>query len=828
MTLSLDLRYAFRSLVRRPVYTAAFVLTLGLGIGANTAIFSVVHGVLLKPLPYVNGQDLVYLRHAASLGQIDNALFSVPEIEDYRQGARGLSGIAEFSALTFTALGLDEPRRVRAGIITGNYFQVMGLNARIGRMISPGDDGEAAPPVAVLRFEFWQRLFGGDPAVIGRVIRMNGRNIEIVGVADPAPPYPERTDLFVNMTSSPHHLDAVMTHDRVHRMTEVFARLAPGATVDGVRAEVDETTARLQREYPEAYDASQGYTVTVSPLAEQLAGNVRPTVLVLLAVTAFVLLIACANVANLTLARVLRRQEELALRVSLGAGNSALRRQLLIENLIPSIAGALVGLLVASLTVQWLATYLGRFSTLVSAVQVDARLLLVTTVLAIGAACVFALIPRLPVEAGHARGSTAATTRGSRRLQRMLVVSQIGLCFVLLVGAGLLLRTFDNLRGSESGVATDEVVALELPQTPGSRNVAQQRRYTAAIIEEVSALPGVRRAALGSLLPLRGAPTGLAAFLAAMQFGIEGQTVAAGAPAPRADFRTVTPDYFDTLGISLVAGRLFDITDQPDSAKAVVINQAMAQRFFPNQDPIGRRLAWNDDVIRILRISGDWRTVVGVVSDARDYGVKEAVPHVVYHPYEQEPTASTLFVRTGQPQLAIDAVTRIVRRLDPDQPIENVATLAQVRADAIAPERLNAILVGVFAALALVIAAVGVAGVLAFNVGQRTHEFGIRAALGADPGSLIRLVVREGALMASVGLVLGVIASLWLAGLLSSLLFGVVPHDLTTFLAVGGLILVVVLLSSALPAWRAARVDPPGSVAGRLIRSSIFNCRLLD
>ncbi|MGH9337274.1 MAG: ABC transporter permease, partial [Vicinamibacteria bacterium] len=314
-----DLPIAIRGLSRSPGYTLAFVLTLGLGIGANTAIFSVVYGVWLRPLPYRDGSRLVYLRHSASLAGIDNATFSVPEIDDYRKHSPSLEGVAEFSAMTFTMLGVDEPTRVRAGVVTGNYFEVMGLGARLGRVISRSEDGEAAPAVAVLTYDCWRRLFGADPAVVGRAVTIGDRSVEIIGVAEPAPPYPEQTDMYVNMVVSPHHLSASMTHDRVHRMTEVFARLAPDASLASARTEVEAITCRLHEEHPEAYDPAQGYGVSVTGLRDELAAEARPTMFMLLGVAAFVLMIACANVANLTLARVMRRYDEWALRVSLGA-----------------------------------------------------------------------------------------------------------------------------------------------------------------------------------------------------------------------------------------------------------------------------------------------------------------------------------------------------------------------------------------------------------------------------------------------------------------------------------------------------------------------------
>jgi predicted permease len=793
-------------------YTVAFVLTLGLGIGANAAIFSVVNAVLLRPLPYRDGEQLVYLRHSAPLAGIDNALFSVPEIDDYRQQVERFNGVAEFSALTFTMLGLDEPMRVRVGIVTGNYFDVMGLSSVVGRVISEDDDGEAAPPVAVLTHDYWQRTFGGDPEAIGRIVTMNGRSVEIVGVAQPAPPYPERTDIYVNMVTSPHHLSATMTHDRLHRMTEVFARLTPEASVASATREVEAVTARLHTEYPEAYNAAEGYAVSVTSLHDQLSSRARPTLLMLLGVAGFVLVIACANVANLTLARIIKRQEELGLRVSLGASQAALRRQLLIENLVPSLMGAALGWVIALWGVDLLASYVSRYTARASEITVDTTVFMVALAVGVVAASVFAVLPRLPdslsVGGGARFGRRATAGVAGRRMQRLLVASQVAVCFVLLIGAALLLRTLYNLQQAEAGVELEEVLAMEVPILSGKRNIDERRTYYRTIRERASALPSVRDAALGNVVPLRGAPTGLSAFLAAMEFRIEGQQVDPGAAQPRADFRTVSVDYFRTVGIRLTKGRWLEATDRPDTAKVLLINESMAKHFFPDQDPVGRRIAWSGDILRFIGVSDEWRTIVGVVSDSKDYGVDRQVPHVIYHPFAQEPAANTLFIRTSQPASVVRSAVGIIRELDPDQPVVNVATLARVRHEAIAPQRLNATLVGVFALLALAIAAVGVAGVLAFHVSQRTRELGIRAALGANRLRLMRTIVMEGATLALAGLAVGAVAAAWMSSLISGLLFEVAPTDLTTFAAVAVVLTAVAISASSVPGWMASKVDP--------------------
>ena len=382
-----DLRHAMRGLRKNPGYAVVFIITLGLGIGANTAMFSAVNGVLLRPLPHEDGDRLVYLRHTAPLAGIENALFSVPEIVDYREGTPSLEDVAEFSALTFTMLGFDTPRRVRAGIVTGNYFDVIGLSSTIGRVIGPEDDGPAATPIIVLSDAYWRDMFGADPGVLGTTARMNGLSATIVGVAEPAPPYPERTDIYVNMATSPHHLDATMSHDRVHRMTEVFGKLTPEGTVESVLAEARAVTGRIHADYPEAYDAGTGYDVTVTPLKTQLTRRARPTLLLLLATASFVLVIACANLANLTLTRVLRRGEELAIRASLGGSRFAWRRSLLTENLVLSVAGAALGLAIASVGLGMLVTFAARFTSRASEIALDGSVFAFAFLAAVGRRC---------------------------------------------------------------------------------------------------------------------------------------------------------------------------------------------------------------------------------------------------------------------------------------------------------------------------------------------------------------------------------------------------------------------------------------------------------
>lgn len=805
-----DLRQSARSLLRTPGYMFVFVLTLGLGIGANTAMFSAVNSVLLKPLPHEDGDRLVYLRHHAPRAGMANTLFSVPEIEDYRSGATSLQAVAEFSAMTFNMLGHDTPRRVRSGIVTGNYFEVMGLSAILGRTIGATDEGENVGAVTVLSEPYWRQVFGGDPEVVGQTVRINGRTVTIVGVLEPAPPYPEQTDIYVNMVTSPHHLDATMTHDRVHRMTEVFARLSPGATVERAATEVDAITTRIHAEYPEAYDVGTGYEVVVRPLKDQLTANARPTLLLLLATALFVLIIACANLANLTLTRVLRREHEFAIRVSLGGSRGLLRRQLLGESLILATLGAGLGLLLAWVSLDLLVAFAERFTSRANEIRLDGTVFGYALGAAVLASFFFALLPTLPggrgVGAALTRAGTRTTTGSSgRRAQRSLVVAQIATSFVLLIGAGLLLRTMVHLGRVDPGFDTASVLTLDIPANQDGRSGAEIREYYNSIVREARALPGVSGVAVTNVVPF----AGQGALQPRFEIGVDGHEVPAGAPTPYADFRVVSPDFFRTMGIEMVAGREFLTTDVADGEPVVVINEAMAEAYFGDRDPVGQRIAWTDSSIRFLGLEPKMRTVIGVAEDTREAGLDANVRHVMYNPYAQVSWIESLVLRvTGDPEAVITPLRETILAHDPNQPIENVATLEQRGDRTVAPRRLNTILLGAFAVLAMLIAAVGIGGVLAFSVGTRVREFGVRAALGAAQRQVWSGVLAEGAGLAALGVVVGVIGALALGQAITPLLVGVPAFDPITFIGVALLLIGVAVGACGIPAWRASRVSP--------------------
>jgi predicted permease len=799
-------RHALRSLALSPGFSAAVILTLALGIGANTAVFSVLRGVLLRPLPHRQGDQLLYLRQSATGSGQENIHFSVPEIADYRSGVPSLAALAEFSDLAFNLIGAGEPVQVQAGIVTGNFFEVMGLKAVVGRTLDARDDGPAAAPAMMLTYDYWRRAFGGDPAVVGRVFRINGRSATVVGVAEAAPHFPTENDVFVNMVTSPHHLDATMVTGRTHRMTEVFARLAPGATASKAQVEIDAVAARLHQEHPDAYDAAAGYQVTATPLRDALTAKARRTILLLTAVAGLVLLTACANVANLVLTRSMRRERELAIRWALGADRARLRRLLLTETAILAAVGAALGLGLAFLGLDLLIGFAQRFTPRASEIRIDAGVLVFAVLAATASALVFAFAPSLrgPEDSGASLTRTGARATGAgRRLQRALIVAQVAATVTVLTAAGLLGRTLMRLYEVDPGVRLDETLTMEVP-LEGERTPAQTLALQEAMRSRLAALPGVREVGVGWNVPLRASGV-------LLELKAEGRDEQPGVPRPVAEYRTATPEYFRAAGIPLISGREFAATDRSDGQKVVVLNRTLAEQLFPGKDPIGRRVAWTGDVLRFISLSGEWRTIVGVVGDTRDAGPDAPPPAAVYQPMEQNDMAfypGGFVIRAPAAGTLGPQAARVVRDLVPDQPVERIATLAEIREETVAPQRLNALLVGAFGAVALAIAAVGIGGVLAFFITQRTAEIGIRMSLGADPGRVIRMVLADGGVMLGLGIALGLAGSIVVARLLQGLLFGVPPRDPVTFLAVALLMALVGLAACAMPALRAARVDP--------------------
>jgi predicted permease len=804
-----DLKIAARSLTRTKGLALTVVLTLALGIGANSAMFSVVRGVLLRPLANRDENRLIYIRQSARGLGAEDAAFSVPEIRDLRDGVRSLSAFGDFSTIGFTMVGLGEPSEIQAGVVGGSYFSVMGLHPVLGRLLGPRDDGPSAAGAAVLTYRFWTTVLKSDPTVLGKTVRLGTRTATIVGVLEPSVPYPAETQLFANVVTSPHHLSATMVTGRVHRMTELFARLAPGATLDSARAELRAVHGAMLRDHPEAYPVKADFRIDAVMLREQITSRAKTVLLVLLAAAGLVFVIACSNVANLILARTVRREGELAVRAALGAGTGALRRTLLAESLLLGVAGAAVGVLSARPMAAILARYASRFSVRALDLTVDSSMLWVAALLAVVAALLLAFVPRLPSPGaagglGLASGGLRVTGSTNRRL-RVFAITQIAACFVLLAGAGMLLKTLLALQAIETGFDTRHVLALNVPASAYRKTPDQIVDFYKEAIRRITELPGVDRVAMGVVVPWRDAGN----FGPGFEFTVEGRVRAPGEEDPHGRMRNISPGFFAALGIPIMAGRDFNEADRRDSEPVVIVSQSLAQRMFPNQDALNHHFMWTDPVMKFIDVSPGPRRIVGVVADVDDENVVPGPALTVYHPFEQLGIwGGRLFIHAhGDLYALVTPVTRIIRAMSPETPVERAATLEDIRTEVLTPDRLNTLVFGCFAAVALAIAVVGVAGVLAFSVSQRTREFGIRLAVGAEPRHLVAGVIAEGAVIAAAGIVAGAACGFGLARLAGSYFEAVrIPGAVV----VGGsaaVLLAAALLASLLPALRAARVD---------------------
>ncbi|HLY18870.1 MAG TPA: ADOP family duplicated permease [Bryobacteraceae bacterium] len=809
MTFLNDLKYAFRSLAGAKGLTLTVVLTLALGIGANTAIFTLVRGVLLRPLVNRNEDRLIYIRQSAPGLGIEDAAFSVPEIQDLRATVKTISAFGDFSTIGFSIIGLGEPREVRAGVVGGSYFEVMGLHPVLGRLLDQRDDGPSAAGAVVLTHRFWMTTLKGDPSVIGKNVRLDARSATIVGVLEPCVPYPAETEIIANVVTSPHHLSATMVTGRVHRMTELFGRLTPGATLEAARAELRTVYGSMVRQHPEAYSAKADSRIDAVQLRDQITAQARTVLLVLLTAAVLVFVIACSNVANLILARTIRREGELAIRAALGASPWALRRTLLAESLLLCGAGAALGILITRPMVAILARYAARFSVRALDLTVDASLLWVGSGLALVAAVFLAFVPRLPsAAAAHGFGLANAGQRiagGTTRRQRIFAVTQIAASFLLLAGASMLLKTLLTLQATQTGMDMHHVLAINVPVISYGRTPGQVVDFYRETIRRIGQLPGVDGVAVGTAVPWRDAKS----FGFGLSFSADGHVRGPGEEDPRGWFRVVSPGFFAALGVPIIAGRDFNDADQRGSEPVVIVSQSLAKRMFPNRDAVNRHLMWTDPVIKFIDVSPEPRRIVGVAADIDDEHVAPGPAVTVYHPLAQQQLwGGRLFVHArSNPYGLVSPITRIIRGMAADQVVERAATLEDIRAEVLTPDRLNAVVFGSFAGVALAIALVGVAGVLAFTVSGRTREFGIRLAVGAQPRRLVTGVITEGAAMAAAGVVAGAALVFGLANLAASY-FGALRMPGGWVLTGSAAVLIAAAaVASVMPALRAARVD---------------------
>ena len=796
-----DLRYAVRMLLKQPVFTLAAVLTLSLGIGANTAIFTIINAVLLRPLPFDDPGRLVVVWQTNPQRDSFQGLVSPPDLGDWQRQCRSLEQLAAFMPRGVSLTGVADPEHLPGSHVSANLFPLLGVEPLLGRNFRPAEDGPQGDRVVIVSYGFWQRRFGGALDLIGKTLTLNGAAHTVVGVMPPAFQFPIQgqfpippSELWLPLGLDPGRVS------RESRDLFTVGRLKPTTTLPQAQAELAAIARQLEQQYPQS---NAGFGVSVVGLHEQIVKGLRPALLVLLGAVAFLLLIACANVANLLLARAAARRKEIALRAALGAGRRRLLRQLLTESLLLALLGGACGLALAVWTVDVLAGALPATMARAGEVSVDRQVFGFTLIVSLLTGLIFGLAPawqaaRLDLnEALKEGGGQGPGGAGPMRLRRLLVVGEVALALVLLVGAGLLIRSFHRLQQVSPGFNPERVVAVPFVLPPAQYREGNARAaFVEQVLQRVKALPGVQSAGVVTTLPFSGD-------ISTGTFTVEGRPPAAG-ESDVANRRGATPDYFRAMGIPLVKGRAFTAHDTVDAPAVVIINETMARRYFPGVDPLGKR------IVSPAGPGGVVMTVVGVVGDVKNAGLdEEPKPEFYYCYFQNRLRFMVLAVRTAtEPQALIAALRREVWAVDKDLPLANIATLEQLLGKTVAQRRLTMLLLGAFAAVALALAALGVYGLLSYGVAQRQHEIGIRLALGARAADVIGLIVWEGMALALLGLALGLAAALGLTRLMASLLFGVTPGDPATFAAVALLLTLVALLACFLPARRAAKVDP--------------------
>jgi len=801
-----DAGYALRMMGRNKAFTLAAALTLGLGIGANTAIFSVVHSVLLKPLPYGQGPRLVRLRQAApKLGRL-NIGFSEKELKDYQNQSQTLEQIAEYHSMSFILIG-EEPRRVQTGVVSYYYFQMMGVRPELGRDFTKEDDdkGEGeGEGVLLLSNRYWEKEFRGDPNIVGRKFQMNNRPHTVIGVLPALPGYPNDNDVYMPVSHCPFRSAKQTRENRNARMTFLFARMKPGVREEQALAELSTIAARFPEQYPANYPKDSNFTARVTSMKEELTQNARQTFLILLGTAGLVLLIACANVANLMLSRVLRRERELGVRAALGASRVRLMRQLLTESVMLSLLGGGLGLALAVSSTSLLTDFAARFTPRAAEISMSVSVLLFTLGVSVLTGLVFGSLPAM----SSAQDVFSALRDGSRtiggarnRLRSTLIVAQVALSFVLLIGAGLMGQSFLRMQSMPGGYDPENVLSARVDlnfskyQTP-----IDSHNFWIAMFQKLEADPEIVSYSVASEFPmLAGVSPGNT------PFQIQSRPTNQGDLPNLTDTRLVSRGYLKTIGIPLLMGRMFGPEENQNSPRVVAVNHAFAQKFFPKQEILGQRVS--------LGSPGPngpvWAEIIGVVGDVREAGLDKDEYAAIYQPFEQTPFGNRILVRTtGDPLQMVEQLRRAVREIDPHQPIDSFQTLAAARGESLANPRLTTMLMGLFSLLALAITATGITGVMALWVNQRTREIGIRMAMGASRSGVLTLVMRQGLTMVVIGVAMGVAGAYGMSGMLKNLLFSIEASDPATFAAVAAVLVGCATLACWLPARRASRIDP--------------------
>lgn len=799
-------------LLKSPGPTLVAVLALTLAIGANTAIFSIVNGVLLRPLPYANADRLVILWETNPSKGIRD-LVTAPDYKDWKEQQHSFDEIAAFRPQPSILTGRGLPERLETALVAPAIFRLLDARMRLGRTFLAGEDQPGRNHVAILSYGLWQRRFGGDPAILGKTMTLDGNDHVVAGVTDRGFRLLDtNSELWLPYTLDAKELQelgqnntASASRSAAHTL-KVIARLKAGVSIDQARQEMQSIARGIEQQF---VDINGGWTTSVVRLQEQLVGDIRPTLLTLLGAVCFVLLIACTNVANLLLARIGGRQKEIAVRTALGAGQGRIMRQLLTESMVLALVSGLLGLLLAYGGVRALAAFSPGNVPRMAEISVDGRVLLFTLLVSTLTGLIFGLGPAIMAartrlnDVLKAAGRTSMATLRGRRLRNMLVVVEVAMSVVLLVGAALMIRSFQELQSVNPGFRTDHVLTMRLTLPAARYAGLRVARFYEQLLDRVGNVPGVQMAGVTRDVPLSGSDVSL-------NFIVEHRPALSSSDQPRAKFRAVSADYFAAMGIPLLKGRAFAASDSVQTPPVAIVNETLIRRTFPNEDPLGKRIQTGID-------GSPWYTIVGVIGNVKHTGLDIAANAEMYFPYQQVPPAlmsfvegtMTLVVRTAiDPSSMARTIGAQVQALDPDEAVFKVATMEELFHNSVAQPRFRAFLLGVFAAVALVLASTGLYGVISYSVSQRSNELGIRAALGAQKGDLMRLVLGEGARLAAAGVLIGLVLSFFLAGTIAKLLYGVTSHDPLTFVAIPVLLLAVAVFACYVPARRATRADP--------------------
>ncbi|MBC7788993.1 MAG: ABC transporter permease [Anaerolineae bacterium] len=801
-----DLRYAVRRLVKSPGFSLIVVLTLALGIGANSAIFSVINTVLLRPFPYREPERLILVDHFyPSLNNLE-AGASAPGYRDLRDKARSFDGVMVQTGWNPALTGMGDPQRVNAARVSGQYFRTLGVPVARGRPLLPEEDKPGNDKVVVISDGLWQRLFGGEADAIGKKMTLNGESYDVVGVMPPhfRDFFNRRVEMWVPLALSD---EAFGDDRRTNEFLALVARLKPGVTVERARTDMTAFADQLKQQYTGSY--SPDWTLKVTPMLERATGKIRPALLVLLGAVGFVLLIACANVANLLLARAASRSKEVAIRSALGAKRWDIIRQLLAESVVLSFIGGTLGLMLAYVGVRSVVALNPANIPRVDEMRIDGTVIVFTLLVSLVTSMLFGLVPALQAsrtdlqETLKEGGRSSAADGSGQTVRRVLVVAEVALALMLLIGAGLLIKSVGRLQGVEPGFDQRNLLTfgLSLPRAKYTSDTTQIAYYD-QLLPRIAAVPGVQSVGATSVLPFSGNwSTG--------SFTVEGYQTAANQPGPWGDIRFVSTDFFKTLRVPLLKGRGFTIQDGPSAPVVAVVDDEMVSRFWPNQDPIGKRVTFGSPT----GDSTQWITVVGVVGHTMHEGLDAEARVQMYLAYAQTGQnfggALSLAVRTaGDPLAALPAVRAAVHSLDRDIPLSGISTMEEQVESSVGQRRFTMMLLGFFAGIALLLASIGIYGVMSYSVTQRSREIGLRMALGAARGNVLRLVIRQGMTLALVGVGIGVLGALTLTRLMQSQLYSVRATDPVTFVAVPLLLAAIAMLATFIPAMRATRVDP--------------------